>query len=213
MNPMLIKVALKRLSVRLSAVKNRAFIFTKKGKTSMTEAQDKFIDPIDDKIPAAEGFDSIEEVALEDAPNPLVELENQVGQLKDQLLRTHAEMENVRRRASEDVTKAHKFSIERFANELLPVQESLEKALADESGDLATLRSGVELTAKQLTSALEKSGVLEVNPKGEPFDPHFHQAISAIPSDLPSNTVIDVLQKGYKIADRSLRPALVVVAQ
>lgn len=179
----------------------------------MTEAQDKFINPIDDKIPTAEGFDSAEEIALEETPNPLIELENQVGQLKDQLLRTHAEMENVRRRAAEDVTKAHKFSIERFANELLPVQESLEKALADDSGDLTTLRSGVELTAKQLTSALEKSGVLEVNPKGEIFDPHFHQAISAIPSDLPSNTVIDVLQKGYKIADRSLRPALVVVAQ
>jgi molecular chaperone GrpE len=146
--------------------------------------------------------------------DPVAALEEQVGQLKDQLLRNHAEMENVRRRAAEDVSKAHKFSIERFANELLPVQESLEKALADNTADVATLREGVELTQKQLTNALEKNGVLEIDPKGEKFDPHYHQAISMIPApDQTPNTVIEVLQKGYKIADRVLRPALVIVAQ
>lgn len=145
---------------------------------------------------------------------PVAALEEQVGQLKDQLLRVHAEMENVRRRAAEDVSKAHKFSIERFANELLPVQESLEKALSDSTGDIATLREGVELTQKQLTNALEKGGVLVIDPKGEKFDPHFHQAISMVPApDQAPNTVIEVLQKGYKIADRVLRPALVIVAQ
>ena len=146
--------------------------------------------------------------------DPVAALEEQVGQLKDQLLRNHAEMENVRRRAAEDVSKAHKFSIERFANELLPVQESLEKALADNTADVATLREGVELTQKQLTNALEKNGVLAIDPKGEKFDPHYHQAISMVPAaDQTPNTVIEVLQKGYKIADRVLRPALVIVAQ
>ncbi len=148
---------------------------------------------------------------LTENPNSTLEAEN--ARLKDQLLRTVAEMENVRRRAAEDVTKAHKFSIEKFAENLVPVQDSLEKALQDTTGDVATLRSGVELTFKQLMSALEKSGVLELNPKGEKFDPHFHQAISMVPSDLESGMVVEVLQKGFKIADRVLRPALVIVAQ
>ncbi len=149
--------------------------------------------------------------SLTENPNSTLEAEN--VRLKDQLLRTVAEMENVRRRAAEDVTKAHKFSIEKFAENLVPVQDSLEKALQDTTGDVATLRSGVELTFKQLMSALEKSGVLELNPKGEKFDPHFHQAISMVPSDLESGMVVEVLQKGFKIADRVLRPALVIVAQ
>ncbi|MGL4766771.1 MAG: nucleotide exchange factor GrpE [Formosimonas sp.] len=146
--------------------------------------------------------------------DPIAALEEQVAQLKDQLLRNHAEMENVRRRAAEDVSKAHKFSIERFASELLPVQESLEKALSDATGDAETLRTGVELTQKQLASALEKNGVVAIDPKGEKFDPHFHQAISMVPApDQTPNTVLEVLQKGYTIADRVLRPALVIVAQ
>ncbi|MBS1174444.1 MAG: grpE [Burkholderiaceae bacterium] len=145
--------------------------------------------------------------------NQLSALEEENARLKDQLLRTVAEMDNVRRRAAEDVSKAHKFSIEKFAENMVPVQDSLEKALQDNSGDVQTLREGVELTFKQLTSALEKSGVVELNPKGEKFDPHFHQAISMVPSDLESGLVVDVLQKGFKIADRVLRPALVIVAQ
>ena len=145
--------------------------------------------------------------------NQLSDLEQENARLKDQLLRTVAEMDNVRRRAAEDVSKAHKFSIEKFAESLVPVQDSLEKALQDDSGDMTTLREGVELTFKQLTAALEKSGVVELNPKGEKFDPHFHQAISMVPSDLESGLVVDVLQKGFKIADRVLRPALVIVAQ
>lgn len=159
---------------------------------------------------------SAEEVSLDFAQleeNPMALLEEENGRLKDQLLRTVAEMENVRRRAAEDVSKAHKFSIEKFAESLVPVQDSLEKALQDQSGDVATLREGVELTFKQLISALEKGGVVAVDPKGEKFDPHYHQAISMIPSDLESGMVVDVLQKGFKIADRVLRPALVIVAQ
>ena len=145
--------------------------------------------------------------------NQLSALEEENAHLKDQLLRTVAEMDNVRRRAAEDVTKAHKFSIEKFAENMVPVQDSLEKALQDNSGDVQALREGVKLTFKQLTAALEKSGVVELNPKGEKFDPHFHQAISMVPSDLESGLVVEVLQKGFKIADRVLRPALVIVAQ
>ena len=145
--------------------------------------------------------------------NPVNELEDENGRLKDQLLRTVAEMENVRRRAAEDVSKAHKFAIEKFAESLVPVQDSLEKALQDQSGDINTLREGVDLTFKQLVQALEKGGVVAVDPKGEKFDPHFHQAISMIPSDQASGTVVEVLQKGFKISDRVIRPALVIVAQ
>lgn len=145
--------------------------------------------------------------------NQLSALEEENAHLKDQLLRTVAEMDNVRRRAAEDVTKAHKFSIEKFAENMVPVQDSLEKALQDNSGDVQALREGVKLTFKQLTAALEKSGVVELNPKGEKFDPHFHQAISMVPSELESGLVVEVLQKGFKIADRVLRPALVIVAQ
>ena len=145
--------------------------------------------------------------------NQLSALEEENARLKDQLLRTVAEMDNVRRRAAEDVTKAHKFSIEKFAENMVPVQDSLEKALQDNSGDVQALREGVKLTFKQLTAALEKSGVVELNPKGKKFDPHFHQAISMVPSELESGLVVEVLQKGFKIADRVLRPALVIVAQ
>ena len=151
-------------------------------------------------------FDKLQE-------NSVNALEDENGRLKDQLLRTVAEMENVRRRAAEDVSKAHKFAIEKFAESLVPVQDSLEKALQDQSGDINTLREGVDLTFKQLVQALEKGGVVAVDPKGEKFDPHFHQAISMIPSDQASGTVVEVLQKGFKISDRVIRPALVIVAQ
>lgn len=144
---------------------------------------------------------------------PTQVLEDEIVRLKDQLMRNAAEVENVRRRAAEDVAKAHKFSIEKFAEALVPVQDSLEKAMHDDSGDVATLRAGVELTFKQLIAALEKSGVVALDPKGEKFDPNFHQAISVIPAELESGMVVEVLQKGYKIAERVLRPALVVVAQ
>ena len=162
----------------------------------------------------------VEDVSLdfnqldEQAPDsPLTLLEDENGRLKDQLLRMAAEMENLRRRAAEDVGKAHKFAIEKFADALMPVQDSLEKAVQDQSGDINVMREGVELTFKQLIVALEKGGVVAVDPKGEKFDPHYHQAISVIPSDLDSGMVVEVIQKGFTIADRVLRPALVIVAQ
>lgn len=126
--------------------------------------------------------------------------------------RAVAEGENIRRRAQDDVARAHKFAIEGFAEYLLPVMDSLQAALADASGDVAKLREGVELTLKQLNAAFEKGRVTELNPVGEKFDPHRHQAISMVPADQEANTVVNVLQRGYTLADRVLRPALVTVA-
>jgi len=131
----------------------------------------------------------------------------------DAWLRAKAETENVRRRAQEDIAKAAKFAVERFAGELLAVKDSLEAALAIETPSAESLKSGTELTLKQLVSAFEKSGLTEINPAGEKFDPHRHQAISMIEAEQEPNTVVTVLQKGYLLADRVLRPALVVVAK
>ncbi len=131
----------------------------------------------------------------------------------DAWLRAKAETENVRRRAQEDIAKASKFAVERFARELLAVKDSLEAALAAETPSVESMKAGSELTLKQLTAAFEKSNLTEVNPVGEKFDPNFHQAISTVEADQEPNTVVTVLQKGYLIADRVLRPALVIVCQ
>lgn len=144
----------------------------------------------------------------------LASAEREAAEFKDQFLRARAEMENLRRRTQEDIAKAHKYSIEGMANALLPVKDSLEAALATEStSSLDAIRSGVELTLKQLVSAFEKSQLREINPVGAKFDPNYHQAISALPSDHEPNTVINVLQKGYVLHDRVIRPALVTVAK
>ncbi|MFM0733262.1 nucleotide exchange factor GrpE [Paraburkholderia sediminicola] len=142
----------------------------------------------------------------------LAEAEAKIVELQESFLRAKAETENVRRRAQEDVTKAHKFAIESFAEHLLPVVDSLEAAVAHSSDDLQKVREGVELTLRQLSGALEKGRVVALNPVGEKFDPHRHQAISMVPADQEPNTVVAVLQKGFVIADRVLRPALVTVA-
>jgi molecular chaperone GrpE len=131
----------------------------------------------------------------------------------DAWLRAKAETENMRRRAQEDVGKAHKFAAEKFAGELLAVKDSLEAALSNEQQDAVALRAGVELTLKQLAAAFEKSSVRELNPLGEKFDPHFHQAIAMVDAEQDANTVVTVLQKGYVLHDRILRPALVTVAK
>ena len=131
----------------------------------------------------------------------------------DAWLRAKAETENVRRRAQEDIAKAAKFAVEKFAGELLAVKDSLEAALATETPSVESLKSGSELTLKQLVAAFEKSNLREINPLGEKFDPNVHQAISMLESDQEPNTVVTVLQKGYLLADRVLRPALVIVAK
>ena len=134
----------------------------------------------------------------------------------DAWLRAKAETENVRRRAQEDIGKASKFAVERFSGELLAVKDSLEAALGNENQSAENLRAGVELTLRQLIAAFEKSGLAEINPLGEKFDPHKHQAISQIEAtddSTEANTVLNVLQKGYALHDRVVRPALVVVSK
>ncbi|NOU00269.1 MAG: nucleotide exchange factor GrpE [Gallionella sp.] len=124
-----------------------------------------------------------------------------------------AEGENIRRRAIEDVSKAQKFAVERFSNEMLAVMDSLQAALAVENTTVESFKSGMELTLKQLSSVFEKFHITEINPIGEKLDPHKHQAISMIDSDQPANTVVSVMQKGYALNERILRPALVLVAK
>jgi molecular chaperone GrpE len=128
-------------------------------------------------------------------------------------LRAVAESDNIRKRAQTEVSNAHKFALESFAAELLPVKDSLEAALASENVTVESLKTGDELTLKQLRSALEKFNVTEVNPVGQKFDPHRHQAMTVVDSDAEPNTVVQVLQKGYMLHDRVLRPALVTVAK
>ena len=133
--------------------------------------------------------------------------------LADQFLRAKAEVENARRRADEEVSKARKFAVESFAESLLPVADSLTAGLAIADASAEQLREGSEATLRQLKSALERHKVIEINPEaGAKFDPHQHQAISVVPADQEANTVVTVLQKGYLIADRVLRPALVTVS-
>lgn len=169
-----------------------------------------------DATPGQPAAESAQPDVAAPAPNAadaaLAEAQATIVALKEDFLRAKAETENVRRRSQEDVSKAHKFAIESFAENLLPVLDSLEAALADQSSDLAKVREGVELTLRQLTGALEKGRVVALNPVGEKFDPHRHQAISMVPAEQDANTVVSVLQKGYVIADRVLRPALVTVA-
>ena len=131
----------------------------------------------------------------------------------DAFLRAKAEMENIRRRAQEDIGKAHKFGIEKFAEALVPVKDSLEAALGVQTATLESYREGIEITLRQLASAFEKNALVEINPVGQKFDPHLHQAIAMVPAEAEPNTVVAVMQKGYRIADRVLRPALVTVAQ
>jgi len=152
-------------------------------------------------------------------PSPEEQLRNaelKAAEHHDAWLRAKAETENVRRRAQDDIAKTHKFASEKFATELLAVRDSLEAALANENQSAENLRSGVELTLRQLTAAFEKSSLVEINPLGEKFDPHKHQAISQVdaPDDsVEPNQVISVLQKGYALHDRTIRPALVIVAK
>lgn len=124
-----------------------------------------------------------------------------------------AEGENIRRRAAEDVSKAQKFAVERFSNEMLAVKDSLEAGMAVQTDNIESFKSGMELTLKQLSSVFDKFNIKEINPMGEKLDPHKHQAIGMIDSEQPANTVVSVMQKGYSLNDRILRPALVMVAK
>ncbi len=158
--------------------------------------------------------------AAAEAPPPapeelLMQAQQEAAQAKDAWLRAVAEQDNIRKRGQADVAAAHKFALEGFAGALLPVKDSLESALAAENSSPEHLRSGVELTLKLLGQAFDKHRITEINPApGEKFDPHRHQAMCAVDSEAHApNTVMNVMQKGYALNDRVLRPALVTVAR
>ena len=154
--------------------------------------------------------------ATEPAPDIaalLKKLEAEAAELRDAWLRSRAEIDNVRKQAVADVARAHKYGVERFAGELLAVKDSLELSLAVENASPDALRAGVELTLKQLAAAFEKAQVTEIDAAGRTFDPHRHQAMALVESTEPANTVVQVFQKGYLVADRVLRPAMVAVAK
>jgi molecular chaperone GrpE len=153
--------------------------------------------------------------AAEPAPHLaalLKEAEDEAARLKDAWLRAKAETENVRKQAQNDLSKAHKYAIERFAQDLLTVKDALELSLATPNATIETLKDGVELTLKNLNAAFDKAQIVEINPAGEKYDPHRHQAMTMIESGEPPGTVVQVFQKGYLLNDRVLRPALVAVA-
>jgi len=165
--------------------------------------------PESDAAPAAQAAPA--EPGLEEQ---LSATEAKLAEMHDAFMRAKADAENIRRRAQEDVSKAHKFAIESFAEAMVPVRDSLEMALKVESPTVESIKEGVEMTLKQLTAAFEKNRLVEVLPaQGDKLDPNKHQAVAVVPADQEANTVVSVLQKGYMIADRLLRPAIVTAAQ
>lgn len=178
-------------------------------KTNVSESEALYAE-----APAEAAESETNDAAAQPQSEEVARLQVALNDLQDQLLRARAEVENVRRRAQDEVGKASKFAIEKFAAALLPVKDSLESALTTENQTLDNLREGVELTLRQLESAFSTGGLVEDNPLHQKFDPTRHQAISAVPTpDAEPNTVVTVLQKGYLINERVLRPALVMVAQ
>ena len=176
-------------------------------------ASEPVVEPVKEPVPP----ENAAAPSAEEAPllaQRLAELEAKLAEAQDAFLRAKADAENIRRRAQEDISKAHKFAVEGFAEALLPVRDSLEMALKIETPSIESLKEGVEMTLKQLSSAFERNRLVEVNPQaGEKLDPMKHQAISMVAAEQEANTIVSVLQKGYMISDRLLRPALVTVSQ
>lgn len=168
--------------------------------------------PVPSDAPAGQaGADAPEPASHQ--PSLLKAAEDEAARLKDAWLRCKAETENVRKQGQNDVAKAHKYAIERFAQELLNVRDALELSLATPNATIDALKGGVELTLKNLQAAFDKERIVEINPVGEKYDPHRHQAMTLFESSEPPGTVVQVFQKGYLLHDRVLRPALVAVAK
>jgi len=186
---------------------------TPENPTSETPAVAGGGDPATASTPVADADPAVRLPALE---AELAQARREAAEQYEQLLRTRADMDNLRKRTARDLENAHKFALERFALELLSVRDSLELGLAaaDEAGaEVAKLREGTELTLKLLTAALAKHGIVEVVPAGEKFDPELHQAMATQPSsEVGPGQVLTVYQKGYTLNDRLLRPALVIVS-
>lgn len=173
-------------------------------------------------VAVEEAVDTAPEDGREALPEPDLELEleearREAASHMDDFLRARAELDNLRKRSARDVENAHKYGLERFMNELLPVKDSIELGLNAADGSAADadkLREGLELTLKLFDTASEKFGLKEVNPEGEDFDPEYHQAMSMQDAEgVPSGTIVTVVQKGYVLNDRLLRPAMVIVAK
>lgn len=176
--------------------------------------------PAQDQVSAVEEeqiLEQSEQADTADAHAAEVEaLQAEVAQARDQVLRAQAEMQNIRRRAEQDVEKAHRFALEKFAGELLPIVDNLERAIAAYGDDehQKAVREGVEMTLDMFVSTLKKFQVEQVAPRGEGFNPELHQAVSMIPHpEVAANKVVDVMMKGYTLNGRLLRPAMVVVSQ
>lgn len=170
--------------------------------TSASEAkanEDKTLEPATESMPSLEQL--------------LKKAELDAEEHHDAWLRAKADAENIRKRAQIDIASAHKYAVENFSTELLAVMDSLEAALAVENATVENFKSGMELTLRQLTAAFEKFNIKVINPEGAKFDPHLHQAMCTVNSDLASNTVVQVMQKGYVLNDRVIRPALVSVSK
>src|SRR5438045_1328735 len=169
-----------------------------------------------DVVPTKTG-DTVADIPAADPAPDLAELlkkaETEVADLRDAWLRARADAENTRKQAQADIAKTYKYAIEKFAEDLLPVKDALEQTLAAENVTPDTLKSGAELTLKALQAAFGRAQITEINPVGEKFDPHRHQAMMTVESREPPNTVVTVYQKGYLINDRTLRPALVAIAK
>ena len=171
----------------------------------------------DPQSEVVESEESLEKSEEEIAGDPLSELEVQLEEMRDQVLRHQAEVQNVKRRAEQDVEKARKYALERFCNELLPVVDSLEMAILSEppdQEDSESILKGVKLTLKMFVDALAKFNLEQMNPEGEPFDPKLHQAVSMVENnEVEPNTVLSVMQRGYILSGRLIRPAMVVVSK
>ncbi len=191
----------------------------------MTEEQKVQDESVKDQVDASEAVDQVEDgfqeavegdVVVDETTEALLQAQDEAASLKEQMLRMQAEMQNIRRRADLDVEKAHKFGLEKFANEMLNVVDNLERGLAAAPEEEATqaIRDGMNMTLDGMISALAKFKVEIVNPVNEAFNPELHQAMTMIESPAaPANTVIDVMQKGYTLHGRLLRPAMVVVSK
>lgn len=183
----------------------------------MNQDQNPLDELQDDQVDISAAAESTPETGASDLLEQIENLKNELVQAKEHSLRVQAEMQNVRRRAQQDVEKAHKFALEKFVGDLLPVADNLERtvnAAADSNVELGTIVEGVELTLKSLMDALKRHQVESVNPEGEPFDPQLHQAMTALENrDLEPNTVLNVFQRGYTLNGRLVRPAMVVVSK
>ncbi|MCC6916435.1 nucleotide exchange factor GrpE [Nitrosomonas sp.] len=169
--------------------------------------------PEADHSGAAGYTESAGEEMTPDIEQQLKEAEIRAAEHHDAWLRAKAENENIRKRAQADIANAHKYAVDNFSVQLLAVMDSLDAALAVENSTIESLKDGVELTRKQLVAIFEKFNIHTIDPQGEKFDPHRHEAMCAVESDLPPNTVMQVMQKGYVLHDRVIRPAMVTVSK